>query len=171
MPRPTPDISNERFGLLVALRRVSVSGEHHAYWLCRCDCGKTKILRAGHLRTSGLRSCGCLRDEIRLNGGNNRRHWATRNHKQSREYKSWCSMIYRCTNPNSISWKNYGAKGVTVCEAWRVFEVFLAHMRPRPAGTSIDRINPYGNYEPGNCRWATRKEQRANQRSACERIS
>lgn len=77
---------------------------------------------------------------------------------------SWNAMRDRCGNPNCVKFKNYGARGISVCERWSKFSTFLADMGPRPMGTSIDRINNDGNYEPNNCRWATSKEQAANQR-------
>jgi hypothetical protein len=87
-------------------------------------------------------------------------------HPRSSEYNCWGSMIARCTNPNDPGWKNYGGRGIRVCERWRnSFENFLADMGLKPSpGLSIERVENDGNYEPGNCRWATRKEQRANQR-------
>ncbi len=86
------------------------------------------------------------------------------NGKRAPEYHSWSCMIQRCTNPNRYSWKYYGGRGITVCDRWLKFVDFLADMGARPPGTSLDRINNDGNYEPGNCRWATPKEQQANQR-------
>jgi hypothetical protein len=82
----------------------------------------------------------------------------------NRAYITWQAIIQRCTNPRSHAWKDYGGRGITVCERWRVFENFLADMGEKPVGRSIDRIDNDGNYEPGNCRWATGSEQQRNKR-------
>lgn len=81
-------------------------------------------------------------------------------------YRSWQSMISRCTYDTNASWEHYGGRGITVCERWRAFTNFLADMGERPEGKTLDRIDPDGNYEPSNCRWATPTEQRANRRNA-----
>jgi hypothetical protein len=84
---------------------------------------------------------------------------------KTREYRTWAGMIYRCTNPKNKSWSYYGGRGISVCDKWAdSFDEFYKDMGNKPKGLSIDRINNDGNYEPGNCRWATRKEQVDNQR-------
>ena len=83
---------------------------------------------------------------------------------KSPEYLTWDGMLQRCTNPNAKAYKNYGGRGITVCSGWLKFENFLADMGRRPDGLTLDRIENEGNYEPGNCRWATRIEQSANSR-------
>lgn len=88
----------------------------------------------------------------------------TRDHASTRTYRTWNHMKQRCENPNNDNFAHYGGRGISVCERWRSFENFLADMGERPAGTSLDRIDVNGNYEPGNCRWATQKVQRSNER-------
>lgn len=155
---PRLDLRGKRFGRLVVESHVGTRENNHIVWLCRCDCGNEKRVTASNLTCGNAASCGCLQRETRIRHGH-----GSRTHR-TKTYRTWQSMIARCTNPRLSEWRYYGGRGITVCEHWRTFENFLADMGEKPPGRSIDRINNDGNYEPGNCRWATKFEQSINTR-------
>ena len=163
---PFNDITGQRFGRLTVTSRtenyIMPSGGQKAQWVCKCDCGNTKVVTTTHLKSGHTSSCGCLQLETLENG----RH-ANRTHgmKGSPEYRSWQAMKQRCLNQNNVKFRLYGERGITICEQWLdSFETFFADMGTRPDGTTLDRIDGSKGYYPGNCRWATYSEQNRNRR-------
>lgn len=146
------DETGNRYGRLTVLRR-GPDQDKAATWTCRCDCGNECTTTGTRLRGGSTKSCGCL----------TRTHGHAGN--QTATYNTWLAMKTRCTNPNQASYVYYGDVGITVCDAWmNSFEAFLDDMGERPEGRTLDRINPFGNYEPGNCKWSTPKEQANNRK-------
>ncbi len=152
----------QRFGRLVVTardgRRVT----------CSCDCGKTIEAERGNVAYGRTRSCGCLQAEVaRENGRRAAKHGHTSGGKMSPEYLSWQAMNARCRNPAAENFAEYGGRGITVCGRWREsFAAFLADVGPRRPGTTLDRVQNDGNYEPGNVRWATPRQQAGNRRTS-----
>lgn len=156
------DLSGLRFGGLIALRAERVPGNRKTFWLFQCDCGTQKIIRADGVIGGAVVSCGCIGAQKRAQGFRKSRR--AHGMIKTREYYSWAAMIQRCTNEANHKWPQYGGRGIAVCDRWRNFKDFYADMGRRPLGTTLDRRDNDGHYEPGNCRWATPVEQRANQR-------
>ena len=165
------DISGQRFGRLVAEKIVGENeypcGAKITLWECKCDCGNTTVLPISALTSGNTMSCGCLHRErvksIKLSHGE----------AHTRLHMVWQQMKKRCHNPNDRSYKWYGAKGVTVCKEWdesyiafRNWALENGYDQTAKRGLcTLDRINPFGNYEPNNCRWVDQKTQRRNVRS------
>jgi hypothetical protein len=158
------DLTGQRFGKVIALTRAPRTGKTlGAYWLCQCDCGGRKVISSASLVKGLARSCGCLRERkmLAVPAALPGQHGRT----GTPEYRSWRAMRRRCLNPNAHNYARYGGRGITVCASWASsFEAFLTDMGERPPGTTLDRIDVNGNYEPGNCRWADDETQRANTR-------
>jgi hypothetical protein len=129
------------------------------YWRCRCDCGNEVVTRRRSVRSARAKSCGCLHSETVAR--NNYRHGRARDYL----YVCWHSMQQRCNNPKSQSYYLYGARGISICERWMMFQNFAADMGERPTPRhSLDRKDSEKGYSPENCRWATPKEQQQNTR-------
>lgn len=140
---------------------VLEAAEGTCRWLCLCSCGEEKIIQGSSLRNSTSRSCGCLLRELNQSRSTHGESSAN----ETAEYLAWNSMKQRCLNPSTRYYHRYGGRGITVCARWRhSYENFLADVGRRPSiQFSLDRYpNPDGNYEPGNVRWATAKEQASN---------
>lgn len=156
------DLTGQTFGLLTVLHQDGMIAKRKA-WRCVCACGTEKTVRSEYLRNGDTTSCGCRLRERQREGSVVHGH--NRNNKPSPTYNTWRAMKERCRLPSHPGYKNYGAKGVSVCARWAVnFGAFLEDMGERPAGKTLDRIDPHGNYEPLNCRWATPAEQTKNRR-------
>lgn len=153
------DISGQRFGRLTAIKYAGKSKGKQTLWECRCDCGKTVVVHQQNLKSGHTSSCGCYNSEVASG--------ALKTHGLSgtRLYTIWHDMIYRCYNDNHRSYKDYGGKGIIVCEEWKDdFEAFRnwALQNGYKDNLSIDRIDSDKNYCPENCRWATNIQQANN---------
>lgn len=166
------DLTGQRFGRLTVICRCDDNKSelkcHTTLWICKCDCGKTKIEKSSALREGRVVSCGCYIREITID-----RNIRNSKHGQcdTRLYRVWNGMLRRCECKSAGSYKNYGAIGITVCKEWHDYTNFAEWARKSgydesaPYGQcTIDRINVFGNYEPSNCRWADAKTQNRNKR-------
>ncbi len=153
MPRGKDlDLFHQRFGKWTVLEKGDLSPGSGIFWKCQCDCGEIRLVKGSALYLGESKGCGCDRTK-------------THGMSKTRTFKSWDSMKQRCLNQNSPDYSRYGGRGITVCERWlNSFEWFLEDLGERPEGRTLDRIDPDGNYEPGNCRWATASEQQFNRR-------
>lgn len=148
------DLTGQTFGKLTVLSRADNNKKNRAMWKCVCECGRTSIVSGSNLLCGTTRSCGCL---VRKHG---------LAHKE-RLYNIWVGMHQRCRDKNTKYYKNYGGRGITVCQLWNEYITFRkwALSNGYDDALTIDRIDPDGNYEPSNCRWVSYKVQNNNLRS------
>jgi hypothetical protein len=156
------DLTGRCFGRWTVISRAPNRRRSHpiTYWLCRCVCGREKEVPGTNLTRGLSKSCGCSKL-----GPHPPRH-KTHGMSFTPTYRSWRCMLNRCSNSKATKYPLYGARGITVCERWKRFENFLEDMGPRPADMTLDRLKNDLGYQPGNCRWATQKEQRNNRRDS-----
>lgn len=157
------DLTGQKFGRLTVVKRakdkIRKNGKHEIMWECLCDCGNIEIVSRGSLRSSKVRSCGCLRKE------NTQKMKTKHGLRNTRLYKTWSNIKSRCYNPNKDTFNYYGERNIIMCDEWK--ENFLSFYNwsiehGYKEELTIDRINPNGNYEPNNCRWITMKKQQNN---------
>lgn len=174
--RKNRDLTGMQFTRLTVIEKTNQKLKNGSVlWRCRCECGNEILVTTSHLNGRYVQSCGCLKREVSKDRCINRTiHGDTsRIHAEyGRLFGVWRDMIYRCENPQAKPYPNYGGRGITVCEDWHDYTKFKAwaieagYNKDAPYGQcTIDRKDPNGNYEPGNCRWVDMKTQAKNRRN------
>ena len=161
MPRLN-DVSGMKFGRYTVICRSGSDKRGQATWLCRCECGREKVVRGYALRRGTAKSCGCL--VVDTSRALHTTHGLVRDNLKA--YRAWAAMKTRCYNQNFKSYPDYGGRGITVCASWiNSFEQFFLDMGPPPDGLTLDRIDYNSGYSKSNCRWASQYQQQNNKRN------
>jgi len=160
----TKDLAGQRFGRLTVLYDTGKRKNGHVVWHCQCDCGNELDIRSDSLVFARTTSCGCYKRQRTAEV--HTVHGMARGEKRHSIYWIWHSMLQRCENPSNEGYRNYGFRGIKVCDEWHKLIPFCdwALASGWQKGLQLDRINNNGNYEPGNCRWATPQENSRNKR-------
>lgn len=154
------DLRGRVFGRLTVVERAG-NIKRNVAWRCLCACGIETVAAGNRLREGKTTSCGCLREEKRVERS------TVHGESKTRLFRIWAGMLTRCRNPNFIGWQNYGGRGIRVCQEWSSYVTFRrwAMEHGYRSDLTIDRIDVDGHYEPSNCRWATRQQQARNTRA------
>lgn len=173
------DLTGKLFGKLTVLYKSTEKAKSGSMWVCKCDCGNTVAIARCSLVSNHSKSCGCTRKEFLSKYPPSKKHGGESikaKNRRERLYMVWCAMKERCSNPNNNRYRHYGGRGIVVCEEWKsnyaTFREWAMQNGYNPSAgrgeCTIDRINPDGNYEPGNCRWVDMKTQ-ANNKRKCKK--
>lgn len=156
MGRKINDLTGKKYNQLEVIKLDHIDKNHTCYWLCKCDCGNFKVINGNKIKNGNTKACGCMRGKT-----------TKYNNQNKKLYKKWQHMISRCYNKNDVSYKNYGERGIKVCEEWKDYDNFALWSIHNGYSESleIDRINVNGNYEPKNCRYITNLANRRNKRN------
>lgn len=157
-------MEGQRFGMLTVVESAGKNKHRMALWKCKCDCGGVIILQRGSLISGNTKTCGCKTNDLKSTHGH-KRNVPGAKYRGSKTYVCWAAMKSRCSNPRHKNWKDYGGRGIKVCEEWMQFENFLNDMGERPDGMTIERLDNNLGYCKSNCRWVRNETQQMNRRN------